>query len=147
LIVLAYGGDRSLLRTIRGRRMNALHHAFESRSTVLVVEDDHDIRVSVRNLLEDEGYRVLTVTDGRAALDLLERAEPSPALIILDLMLPVMDGWEFAERLRALPRLAGIPIVIMSAYQEPPPPCEAVAFVRKPINSDVLLNVVDRYCA
>ena len=127
--------------------MNALQsHPFESRGTVLVVEDDHDIRVSVRNLLEDEGYRVLTVTDGRAALDLLEHAKPSPSLIILDLMLPVMDGWQFAERLRALPRLAGIPIVIMSAYQDPPPPEAVVAFVKKPIDSDLLLHVVDRYC-
>ena len=127
--------------------MNALHsHPFESRSTVLVVEDDHDIRVSVRNLLEDEGYRVLTVTDGRAALELLEHTAPSPSLIILDLMLPVMDGWQFAERLRALPRLAGIPIVIMSAYQEPPPPEAVVAFVKKPIDTDMLLHVVDRYC-
>jgi CheY-like chemotaxis protein len=123
-----------------------LSHPFESRSTVLVVEDDHDIRVSVRNLLEDEGYRVLTVTDGRAALELLERAEPSPSLIILDLMLPVMDGWQFAERLRASPRLAGIPIVIMSAYQDPPPPEDVVAFVKKPIDTDTLLHVVDRYC-
>ncbi|MCU1281960.1 MAG: cheY [bacterium] len=127
--------------------MTALQpHAFESRSTVLVVEDDHDIRVSVRNLLEDEGYRVLTVTNGRLALDLLERVNPTPSLIILDLMLPVMDGWEFAERLRARPRLAGIPIVIMSAYDDPPPPEDVVGFVKKPIDVGALMSVVDRYC-
>lgn len=121
-------------------------HAFESRSTILVVEDDHDIRVSVRNLLEDEGYRVLSVTNGRIALDLLERADPAPSLIILDLMLPVMDGWQFAERLRARPRLADIPIVIMSAYDHPPPPKGTVGFVKKPVDTDLLLGVVDRYC-
>jgi two-component system, chemotaxis family, chemotaxis protein CheY len=121
-------------------------HVFESRSTVLVVEDDHDIRVSVRNLLEDEGYRVLSVTNGKLALDLLERAEPRPSLIILDLMLPVMDGWEFAEQLRERPRLARIPILIMSAYDEPPPPEGVVGFVKKPIDAGLLLNVVDRFC-
>ena len=127
--------------------MNALQpHAFESRSTVLVVEDDHDIRVSVRNLLEDEGYRVLTVTNGHLALDLLERVDPIPSLIILDLMLPVMDGWQFAEQMRTRPRLADIPIVIMSAYQEPPPPAGVVGFVKKPIDTAALLSVVGRYC-
>jgi CheY-like chemotaxis protein len=121
-------------------------HPFESRSTILVVEDDHDIRVSVRNLLEDEGYRVLSVTDGRTALDVLEEADPAPSLIILDLMLPVMDGWKFAERLRARPRFAGIPILIMSAYDAPPPPARIVGFVKKPIDTDALLRLVERHC-
>ena len=91
-------------------------YAFESRGTILVIEDDHDIRVGVRALLEDEGFRVVTVTDGRSALESLERAPEPPCVILLDLMLPVMDGWRFAELLRESPRLARIPIVIMSAY-------------------------------
>ncbi|MGZ3439851.1 MAG: response regulator [Polyangia bacterium] len=119
---------------------------FESRSTILVVEDDHDIRVSVRNTLEDEGYRVLSVTNGRIALDLLERADPTPSLIILDLMLPVMDGWKFAEHMRAQPRLADIPILVMSAYEAQPPPPDIVGFVKKPIDTGALLRVVERYC-
>jgi CheY-like chemotaxis protein len=120
--------------------------AFESRSTILVVEDDHDIRVSVRNTLEDEGYRVLSVTDGRIALDLLERADPTPSLIILDLMLPVMDGWKFVEHMRAQPRLADIPILVISAHEAQPPPPDIVGFVKKPIDTDTLLRVVERYC-
>ncbi|HWE30205.1 MAG TPA: response regulator [Polyangia bacterium] len=121
-------------------------HVFESRSTVMVVEDDHDIRVGVRSLLEDEGFRVLTVTNGRSALDVLERASELPSLIILDLMLPVMDGWHFAEQVRARPRLAGIPIVIMSAYDDPPPPAGVVGFIKKPLNPDTLLHLVSTYC-
>ena len=121
-------------------------HAFESRATVMVVEDDHDIRVSVRALLEDEGFRVITVTDGRRALELLEQARDLPSLIILDLMLPVMDGWNFANRVRVHPRLAKIPIVIMSAYEDPPPPKGVVGFVKKPVNSDALLSLVSTYC-
>lgn len=121
-------------------------HAFESRSTILVVEDDHDIRVGVRSLLEDEGFRVVTVTNGVAALETLERGRQAPSLIILDLMLPVMDGWEFAARLRQRPKLAGIPIVIMSAYEDPPAPDGIVGFIKKPVNAEALLHLVATYC-
>lgn len=127
--------------------MNALRtHPFESRSTVMVVEDDHDIRVSMRALLEDEGYKVLTVTNGLAALSVLERCAELPSLILLDLMLPVMDGWHFADRMRLNPRLANIPIVIVSAYEDPPPPEGVLEFLKKPLNTDALLRVVTAHC-
>ena len=121
-------------------------YAFESRGTILVVEDDHDIRVGMRTLLEAEGFRVLTVTNGRSALDMLERALEPPCVILLDLMLPVMDGWHFAELLRKRPRLAGIPIVIMSAYENPPPPAGIVGFIKKPVDAEALLRLVTPYC-
>ncbi|MCA1663621.1 MAG: response regulator [Myxococcales bacterium] len=121
-------------------------YAFESRGTILVVEDDHDVRVGVRTLLEEEGFRVVTVTDGRAALEILERESQAPCVILLDLMLPVMDGWRFAETLRKRPRLAAIPIVIMSAYEEPPPPAGVVGFIKKPVNAEALLRLVTPYC-
>ena len=127
--------------------MNALAtHPFESRSTVMVIEDDHDIRVSVRALLEDEGYKVLTVTNGLSALSTLERAAELPSLILLDLMLPVMDGWHFAERMRLNPRLANIPVVIMSAYEDPPPPEGVLGFLKKPVDDEALLRVVSAHC-
>jgi CheY-like chemotaxis protein len=121
-------------------------HAFESRGTILVVEDDHDIRVGVRALLEDEGFRVVTVTDGRSALEALESTAEAACVILLDLMLPVMDGWHFAELVRKRPRLAGIPIVIMSAYEDPPPPDGVVGFIKKPVNAELLLRLVAPYC-
>lgn len=127
--------------------MNALAtHPFESRSTVMVIEDDHDIRVSVRALLEDEGYKVLTVTNGLSALSMLERAAELPSLILLDLMLPVMDGWHFAARMRLNPRLANIPVVIMSAYEDPPPPEGVLGFLKKPVDDEALLRVVSAHC-
>ena len=127
--------------------MNALGtHPFESRSTVMVIEDDHDIRVSVRALLEDEGYKVLTVTNGLSALSTLERLAELPSLILLDLMLPVMDGWHFAERMRLNPRLANIPVVIMSAYEDPPPPEGVLGFLKKPVDDEALLRVVSAHC-
>lgn len=121
-------------------------HTFESRETIMIIEDDHDIRVGIRSLLEDEGFRVLTLTNGRSALDMLERAQELPCLIVLDLMLPVMDGWNFAERLRDRPRLAAIPIAIMSAYEDPPPPAGVVGFLKKPVDTEALLQLVSIYC-
>jgi CheY-like chemotaxis protein len=120
--------------------------AAEQRGTILVVEDDHDIRVSVRLVLEDEGFEVLTVTNGRMALDVLERIVEIPCLILLDLMLPVMDGWHFAAHLRGHERLGQIPIVIMSAYETPPPPEGVVGFVKKPVDADSLLRLVSLHC-
>jgi len=130
--------------------MNAVDaHPLQSRGTILVIEDDHDIRVSVRNVLEDEGYTVITVTNGRSALDVLERAAAVgdlPRLIILDLMLPVMDGWHFADRLREDPQLGSLPILIMSAYEDPPPPKGVVGFVKKPVDIEALLRCVSESC-
>lgn len=113
--------------------------------TVLVVEDDHDVRVSVRITLESEGYQVDSVTDGRRALEFLERSVEPPDLILLDLMMPGMDGWEFASRLRASQRLRSIPVVVISAFDELPPP-GIVAFLRKPLKFDALMQLAAQYC-
>jgi CheY-like chemotaxis protein len=130
--------------------MNAVNaYPLQSRGTILVVEDDHDIRVSVRNVLEDEGFTVLTCTNGRSALDMIVREAAvgdAPCLIILDLMLPVMDGWHFADLLRQDPQLGQIPIVIMSAYDSPPPPAGIVGFVKKPVDTETLLRMVAAHC-
>lgn len=113
---------------------------------VLIIEDNHDVRVALRNSLEDEGYRVLSVTDGRRALELLERLRGQlPELILLDLMLPVMDGWEFAERVRSSEELSHIPIAVISAFDRQPP-LGAVEYLRKPIKAEELLRLVARYC-
>src|SRR6476661_1385409 len=86
---------------------------------VLVVEDDDDTRDSLQELLGNEGYAVLAAANGAAALSLLRaapRARTPPCdLVILDLMMPVMNGWDFRARQRADPTLAGIPVLLMSA--------------------------------
>jgi CheY-like chemotaxis protein len=86
---------------------------------VLVVEDDDDTRDSLEELLGHEGYGVLAAANGAAALTLLRatpRARKPPCdLVILDLMMPVMNGWDFRARQRADPALAGIPVLLMSA--------------------------------
>src|SRR5437868_3458188 len=125
---------------------NAKPKATGQRGTILVVEDDHDIRVSIRGLLEYDGFRVLSVTNGSAALDLLEHTTPRPSLIVLDLMLPVMDGWQFAERLGRLRPLDSIPIVVMTGYDVQRPPEGAVAVLKKPVNMSALLQLVAHAC-
>jgi two-component system chemotaxis response regulator CheY len=113
-------------------------------STVLLVEDDHAVRVSVRSILEEEGYKVVSVTNGRSALEVLEAAA-APKLILLDLVLPVMDGWEFMARIQDEPRWASIPVVILSARRERPP-TRVVDFLAKPLGREALLRVVAEHC-
>src|SRR3712207_6404701 len=87
---------------------------------LLVVEDDQDIRETLQQALELEGYQVSTAGNGKEALDILHLADPPsrPHLILLDLMMPIMDGWEFLEKARSTNLLSGIPVVIVSAAGE-----------------------------
>jgi DNA-binding response OmpR family regulator len=82
---------------------------------VLLVEDDAAIRDALRELLEAEGYVVQGAANGREALARLRGGGHRPRLILLDLMMPVMDGWEFRQAQRGDPALACIPVVVLSA--------------------------------
>ncbi len=82
--------------------------------TVLLVDDDYDIRAVLCEVLEQEGFRVGVATNGREALTYLEN-NPVPSLILLDLMMPVMNGFEFRELQVANPKWAKIPVIVMSA--------------------------------
>jgi signal transduction histidine kinase len=109
---------------------------------LLVVEDDESIRTTLAETLSDEGYVVTTAAHGREALDMLRLAAP-PDAIVLDLMMPVMDGWEFRIEQRADPLLAGIPLLAMSADLSPK--ARAIAadgYVRKPIDVPELLRLL-----
>jgi CheY-like chemotaxis protein len=112
---------------------------------VLVVDDDRDIRDSIREILIDEGYAVACAADGQEALDYLER-HAKVGVILLDLMMPGMDGFQFREEQAADPRLARIPVVLMSAdsgvmKRRRLPGNE---FLRKPIDIDCLVDAVKR---
>ncbi|MEW5849425.1 MAG: response regulator [Myxococcota bacterium] len=109
---------------------------------VLVVDDDVEIRSCLRLVLETEGYAVLEAADGTQALDTLTHA-PLPCVILLDLMMPVMSGWEFLDALRESQKLAGIPVVVVSAY----PPPQGVPSLKKPLDLDGLLGVVSEHCS
>jgi CheY-like chemotaxis protein len=84
---------------------------------VLVVDDDHDLRESLRAILEDEGFATLGASNGKEAMDLLKReGQPRPSVILLDLMMPNMTGFEVLDRLRADRMLGSIPIIFMTAF-------------------------------
>jgi CheY-like chemotaxis protein len=113
---------------------------------VLIVEDDADLREMMAQLLSLEGFRTQTVPNGRAALDYLRQGD-FPEVILLDLMMPVMDGWEFRRRQREDPRLAGVPVVVLSALdQSRAADLEGAAFLKKPLDFDRLLDLVRQYC-
>jgi two-component system response regulator MprA len=116
--------------------------------TILIVEDDEDIRESLAELLAVHGDKVVAVGDGRAALGQLESGL-IPCLILLDLMMPEMSGWEFRKRQLAEDKWSGIPIVVLSGIanaEHEAHRLQAIAFIPKPINIQTLHKVVDQYC-
>ncbi len=117
---------------------------------VLVIDDDVDIREGLVEALEEHGYAAVGARNGRHALDLLRGAEHLPCFIILDLMMPVMDGRAFREEQLKSPELARIPVVVVSAYRdgaEQARGMNASAWLTKPLEVDDLLRVARRYCA
>ena len=113
---------------------------------VLIVEDDPDLREMMAQLLVLEGFNARTVANGREALDYLREEKP-PELILLDLMMPVMDGWEFRREQQRSPKLAEVPVIVLSALdQTRVGDIGAVAFLKKPLDFDRLLDLVRRYC-
>lgn len=121
-------------------------------ANILVVEDDHAIRLALSELLIDEGYSVHEAPHGQAALEYLRRAPALPCLILLDLMMPTMTGWEFRSQQRQDASLRDIPVVVLSALGHRLDPAEkhdlaAVEYLSKPIDWVGLTGVVQRWCS
>lgn len=115
-----------------------------ARAHILLVDDDVDIRRSVGALLEDEGYQVSSVDNGRLAWDRLHQS-PAPDLLILDLMLPGMDGWQLRNQQRRDPSVRDIPVLAISADASPKAAAiSADGFLSKPFAADDLLVAVKR---
>jgi len=108
---------------------------------VLVVEDDDDIRSTLAELLESEGYEVTSAADGRQGL--ARALERPPDLILLDLMMPVMNGWEFREEQKRDPSIAGVPVVVVSAVSRAS--IDASEVIAKPFSIDDVLDAVQRH--
>lgn len=109
--------------------------------TVLVVDDDADIRASISEVLQDQGYRVIAVEDGQKAFDYLAR-RPPPDCVVLDLWMPEMDGWSLASQVY-MGRLPIVPILVVTAanagFAYPVPPRYVL---RKPVSPERLLMLV-----
>jgi CheY-like chemotaxis protein len=108
---------------------------------ILVVEDDPDFGEAVCEILTISGHRASHAADGIAALEML-RAGELPDLILLDLMMPRMDGWEFREALLRNKKLKDIPVIVFSAVSEIPKPIKADRFLRKPVAPEALLSAI-----
>jgi CheY-like chemotaxis protein len=113
---------------------------------ILVVDDDEVIRETVRLTLELEGYEVATAGDGLEALEALRKG-PRPDVVLLDLMMPVVDGWQVAAEVDADPALSSIPIVLVTAYADRSKPMRrAYPVVKKPFELETLLAAVRQAC-
>ena len=112
---------------------------------ILVVEDDHDVRDAMIEVLRAEGYETVPAVDGQEALGHLE-AGLEPCLILLDLMMPRMNGWQFMEQQRV--RESNAPIVVVSAYGTGDEVRSAgvAAYMRKPVDVEQLLGLIARHC-
>ncbi len=117
------------------------------KRSVYVIDDDRDIRGMLSEILELEGYHVVAAANGREALSQLRSGDP-PCVILLDLMMPVMDGWEFRAQLSRDPALASIPIVVLSGdgnIDNKIQTMQAACYLKKPVDLSALLATVGRY--
>ena len=117
-------------------------------ATVLVVEDDAAVAEYMIFVLEDAGYNVALASNGLDALRYLE-AHPQPSLILLDLMMPIINGWAFRAAQQRDPAFAAIPVVIMSAGTNDEIHARELgvaAYIAKPMPPDALVAVIARYC-
>jgi len=121
-----------------------------ANQVVMIVDDDDDIRESLIGCLESEGYLPISASDGKQALKLLASLDSPPCLIVLDLMMPVMDGRGFREEQLRHPALARIPVVLISAYA--PDPAEVARqmkiddYMSKPVDPATFLQLIQERC-
>ena len=119
-----------------------------NQKSILIVEDDAAIRDALTLLLKDEGYAVAGAPNGLEALRHLKE-KGAPDLIVLDLMMPVMDGWQFSKEQQQDPTLRGVPVVVLSAngnVEQKAHLLGAAGFLQKPVEVTELLDVIHRCC-
>jgi len=116
---------------------------------ILIVEDDSALREALAQILSDEGYELLSARDGLEAVNCLKKGN-RPDIILLDLSMPVVNGWEFRMFQKRDPELARIPVVLITAggyTQEEVAWLEPAALIPKPVDLTLLLSVIQRFCA
>lgn len=124
-------------------------NAAPARPLVLLVEDDSDTAATLAEVLEQEGYRVVVAKEGTQALRFLRETQRVPQLIVLDLMMPVMDGWEFRAEQKRIPGRGDIPVLIVSAdghARRHADDIGAVGYLRKPFDIGQLLDALQGLC-
>ncbi|MEO6598914.1 MAG: response regulator [Polyangiaceae bacterium] len=113
--------------------------------TVLIVEDEEDLRELMSDALQMRGYRVVTALEGEDAFRKIADIG-RPCVILLDLLMPGMNGWEFFEKIRTRPDLASVPIIVHSSAASRAP-AGVTRVVHKPLAFDSLVSIVSEYCS
>jgi CheY-like chemotaxis protein len=117
-----------------------------SAALVLVIDDDSSVRETLRSVLEEEGFRTATARDGADALAWLRTVSELPTVILLDLMMPVMDGWAFRAAQRRDARLAAIPTIVLTAHAEGRRAgIDVEQILKKPVSLEHLLATLEEY--
>lgn len=112
--------------------------------TVLLVEDEEDLRETMRDALELNGFEVIAAEDGQAALEALDHID-HVCLVLLDLLMPRMNGWDFFEQMRARPALADVPVIVHSSAPGQAPK-GVTRVLQKPLGFEQLISIVQEYC-
>jgi CheY-like chemotaxis protein len=122
------------------------HLPLTHEAPVLIVEDDHAVRDTLAELLLEEGHRVAVACNGKEALEYLH-GNPAPGLILLDLMMPIVDGWQFRAAQQENPLWQEIPVIVISAIADLQrvEPLHVEAVLRKPLDLTRLMTAVERY--
>jgi CheY-like chemotaxis protein len=117
------------------------------RHVILVVDDDHDLRESLREILEEEGFETMGASNGKEAIDLLLRGgHPPPHVMLLDIMMPVMTGLDVIDRLRRDITFSSPPVVLMTAFRTLVKTDERTRVLYKPFSIDLVLSAIRQSC-
>lgn len=117
------------------------------KKKILIVEDDEDIRDAFMSILEMEGFSMISAPNGKVALDLLSQAKELPGLIFLDVMMPVMDGIQFLTLKKENPKVAEIPVVVLTAGTQKNDWPHVVEYLKKPVDLGRLLEIATQFIA
>lgn len=119
----------------------------EECKTVLVIDDDKAIRQTMKDVLEIYGYEVLTASDGKEGIAKLVAMKVLPCVILLDLMMPGMNGWGFLDFQKSNPTFSGVPVIICSAYENSAKSINSQNILIKPVQLESLVGAVKAFCA
>jgi CheY-like chemotaxis protein len=138
-------GNRDRHPLPRGPQIVYLVRVPAAERPILIVDDERDTREALRGMLEDQGYSVVEAANGRKALHYLTSDQLEPQLILVDLRMPEMTGWELVALVKAYAPLSGIPVVVISAHEpyRRIMPAGISAYLKKPIAPELLFKTVE----
>ena len=134
-------------RNLCGTQFSLATTMTRKRHVILVVDDDHDLRESLREILEEEGSETIGASNGKEAIELLSTGgQPRPRVILLDIMMPVMTGLEVVDRLRCDRAMGKTPVVLMTAFRTLVKTNEKRRVLFKPFSIDGVLSAIRNAC-